>query len=137
MDINKVTLIGRLTRKPEARALASGQKLASFTVATNYLWKDLRTKEKRDKTEFHRVVAWGKLADIALRYLDKASRIYIEGRLQYRDWKDAKGSKRTSTDIIADEIIMLSPASTSVGNKSEDAFIKEEPSDKELVVEEV
>ncbi len=82
MDINKVTLIGRLTRKPEARNLPSGQRLAAFSLATNYIWKDHKTKEKRDKTEFHKITVWGKLAEIVLTYLDKGSRIYIEGRLQ-------------------------------------------------------
>ena len=107
MDINKVTLIGRLTRKPDEHDTPSGQRLASFSIATNYVWKDHKTKEKRDKTEFHKVTVWGRLAEIVLTYLDKGSRVYIEGRLQYRKWEDAEGEKRKSTDIIADEIIML------------------------------
>src|SRR5512145_2319654 len=94
MDINKVTLVGRLVRKPELRETASGQKVASFAVATNYMWRDYKTKEKHDATQFHRVVVWGKLADIAATYLDKASRVYLEGRLQYREWQDKEGKKR-------------------------------------------
>ena len=137
MDINKVTLIGRLTRKPEARVLASGQKLATFSLATNYLWRDMKSKEKKDKTEFHRVIVWGRLADIVATYLDRASRVYVEGRLQYRDWQDKSGQKRKSTDIIADEIIMLGHNGKSTQAKTEGAFAKEEPSEKELVVEEV
>ena len=125
-----MTLIGRVTRKPEGRDIPSGQKLATFSLATNYVWRDFKSKERKDKTEFHRVVVWGKLAEIGLTYLDKGSRIYGEGRLQHRAWQDAKGQKRTSTDIIADEIIMLSPHSS-------DEPTKEEPSENDLVVEEV
>ena len=137
MDINKVTLIGRLTRKPEARELPSGQRLASFTLATGYVWRDHKTKEKRDKTEYHRCIAWGKLAEIALTYLDRASRVYIEGRLQYRDWQDKEGRKRFSTDIIVDEIIMLGHNGKSTTAQTDAAMAKEEPSEKELVLEEV
>lgn len=137
MDINKITLVGRLTHDPEAKTLASGQKLTSFAVATNYLWRDYKTKEKRDKTEFHRVIAWGRLADIAAKYLEKGSRVYLEGRMTYRDWLDAKGQKRRTTDIIVDELIMLGHNGKSKSPASEEALAKEEPSEKELVVEEV
>ncbi len=136
MDINKVTLIGHLVRKPTERPLPSGQKLAQFNVATNYVWRDNRSKEKKDKTEFHTVIAWGKLADIVIAYLDKGSRIYIEGRLQYRTWRDAKEQTHKSTEIIADELIMLSPNGKGRKSSSDDAFAKEGPSEKELVVEE-
>jgi len=136
MDINKVTLIGRLVRKPTERPLPSGQKLAQFTVATNYVWRDYRSKEKKDKTEFHVVIAWGKLADIVIAYLDKGSRIYIEGRLQYRTWRDAKEQAHKSTEIIADELIMLSPSGKGRKSSPDDAFATEGPSEKELVVEE-
>jgi len=134
MDVNKVTLIGRLTRDPESKQIKNGQSLATFTVATNYFWKDAKTKEKKDKTEFHRVVAWGKLAEIVSNYLEKASRIYLEGRLQYRDWEDDKGMKRTQSDIVADEIVMLGHKGT---KDASDALVKEEPAASELVVESV
>lgn len=137
MDINKITLVGRLTHDPEARTLPSGQKLTTFSVATNYLWRDYKTKEKRDKTEFHRVIAWGRLADIVSNYLEKGSRVYLEGRLTYRDWQDAKGQKRKSSDIIIDELIMLGHNGKSSSKGSDEALAKEEPSEKELVVEEV
>ena len=130
MDVNKVTLIGRLTQKPEDKKGVSEQRLASFTIATNYIWKDWHTKEKKEQVEFHKVVVWGKLAEIVLTYLDKGSRIYLEGRLKTRKWEDQKKQKRSSTSIIADEIIML-------GSKSPDGPRKEEPSEQELVVEEV
>ena len=136
MDINKVTLTGRLTRKPEERTTPSGQRLASFSLATNHVWKDQKSKEKRDRTEFHRITVWGRLADIVTAYLDKGSRIYVEGRLQYRDWKDKAGQKRIMTEVIADEIIMLGHNGKSNAARTEGAFAKEEPSEKELVVEE-
>ena len=136
MDVNKVTLIGRLTDKPKERAIQSGQKLAHFGIATNYMWKDSKTKEKKEKTEFHDVTVWGKLAEIVLAYLEKGSRVYIEGRLQYSKWEDEAKQKRKSTDIIADEVIMLGHNGRSQ-KKSETAFAKEEPSEKELVVEKV
>ena len=135
MDINKVTLIGRLVRNPEARTVPSGQHLTTCTVATNYVWRDLRTKEKKDKSEFHKIVAWGKLADIMQQYLVKGSRVYIEGRLTYRDWQDAKGQKRTNTDVIADELIILSPSAKARAAQQPLPAV-EEPSEKELVTEE-
>lgn len=107
MDINKVTLIGRLMRKPEITKSESGQGVATFTIATNYIWRDFKTKERKDETQFHRVVVWGKLADIAGTYLAKGSRVYVEGRLLHRQFSDRKGVKQWRTDILGDEIIML------------------------------
>ena len=130
MDINKVTLIGRLTQDPEEKKGAPEQKLASFTIATNYIWKDYKTKQKKEQVEFHKVVVWGKLAEIVLSYLNKGSRVYLEGRLKTRKWEDQQGQKRSSTHVLADEIIML-------GGKPSGGRTKEEPSDQELVVEEV
>ncbi len=95
MDLNKVTLIGRLTAKPESVREASGQQSARFVLVTNYIWKDFKTKEKKETSESHQVVTWGKLAEICLTYLDKQSRVYVEGRLN------------KNGDIMADEIIML------------------------------
>ena len=132
MDINKVTLIGRLTHKPEAKTVPSGKPCASFSVATNYVWTDRHTKVEKDKTEFHLVVVWGKLAEITLDYLEKGSRIYLEGRLVHRAWEDRDGQKRKSTEVVADEIIML-------GSKPADkpASEEEEEDEQDLVVEEV
>ena len=136
MDINKITIIGRLTDKPKEQALESGQKLAKFSVATNYVWNDYKTKQKKEKVEFHDVTVWGKLAEIVLTYLDKGSRIYLEGRLQYRRWEDQDGKRRDSVAILADEIIMLGHSDKS-SDRSDGAFAKDEPSEQELVVEEV
>lgn len=92
-------LIGRLTRKPKSGTSATGHHEATFTVATNYAWREAETTDRKDVTEFHRVVVSGKLASIALTYLEKSSRVYIEGRL-------------ADHDIIADEIIMLGSLKT-------------------------
>ena len=106
MDINKVMLIGRLTQKPDAPAAATGPRRASFTVATNYTWNDGKRRTKT-AAEFHRVVVWGKLADIVATYLDKGARVYIEGRLVRRTVIGRDGAERETTDVVADEIIML------------------------------
>jgi single-strand DNA-binding protein len=107
MDINKVTLIGRLTGKPESTLTASGQRIATFTVSTNYQWRDSTTKKRKEQINSHRVVVWGKLADIAATYLAKGSRVYIEGRLSYQKFNDRKGVEHVRADVLADEIIML------------------------------
>lgn len=106
MDLNRATIIGRLTRDPELRSLASGRSVASFSVATGRQWTD-PSGQKQKQTEFHNVVVWGKLAETASQFLHKASRIYVEGRLQTRDWTGQDGVKRVRTEIIADSFIML------------------------------
>ena len=107
MDVNKITLVGRLLRKPKSTTEESGQPCAEFTLATNYAWRDEQNKQKKDETELHRVVVWGKLAEIAATYLDKGSRIYVEGRLQTRHGDDKDGNKRYTTEIKADRITLL------------------------------
>lgn len=106
MDLNKAMIIGRLTRDPEVRTTASGKNVASFSVATSYTWKDANGVQQ-EKTEFHNVIAWGKLGDICGQYLKKGKKTYIEGRLQTRDWVGQDGLKRYRTEIIADNMIML------------------------------
>lgn len=106
MDLNRVMIIGRLTRDPELRSLPSGKSVASFTVATGRQWTDA-SGQKQKSSEFHNVVCWGKLGETAGHYLHKASRIYVEGRLQTRDWTGQDGVKRTRTEIIAENFIML------------------------------
>lgn len=105
MDLNKVQLIGRLTRDPEIRTTPGGQNVASFSVATGYSWTD-QSGQKKEQTEFHNVVAWRKLADIVGQYLKKGSQIYIEGRLVTRSW-EKDGHKNYRTEIITDNMIML------------------------------
>lgn len=106
MDLNKVMLIGNVTRDPEARTTPSGVSVVSLGLATNFSWKDQQgTQQKR--AEFHNIVAWRKLADIISQYVKKGSRIYIEGRLQTRSWDDQSGTKRYRTEVVADNLILL------------------------------
>ena len=115
MDLNKVMLIGRLTKDPEMRSTASGQQVASFSLATNRYFKDT-AGAKQEKVEFHNITAWGKLAEICGQYLAKGRRAYIEGRLQTRDWVGQDGVRRYSTDIVAENLIMLdAPTGTGGG----------------------
>lgn len=106
MDLNKAMIIGRLTRDPEMRNTPQGTPVCSFSVATNMRWKDA-SGNPQEKTEYHDVVAWRKLAEICGQYLRKGSRIYAEGRLQTRSWDDQQGVKKYRTEIILDNMIML------------------------------
>jgi single-strand DNA-binding protein len=107
MDLNKVMLIGRLTRDPEVRTTPNGAKVASFGLATGFTWTD-QSGQKKEQTEFHNVVLWRGLAGIAEQYLKKGSQVYIEGRLQTRSWDDkTSGQKRYRTEVVADSMIML------------------------------
>ncbi len=104
--INKAILIGRLGRDPEVRVTPEGTMVTSFTLATDEQWKD-KNGEKVQRTEWHRIVTWGKLADICGQYLVKGKLVYIEGRIQTRSWEDKEGMKRSTTEIIASDMKML------------------------------
>ncbi len=105
--VNKVILIGNLGRDPEVRYSPNGSAVANCTLATTESWKDKNSGEKQEKTEWHRVVFFGRLAEIAGEYLKKGSQIYIEGRLQTRKWQDKEGQDRYTTEIVANEMQML------------------------------
>jgi len=105
--INKVILIGNLGRDPEVRYTASGSAVANVAVATSESWKDKQTGEKREQTEWHRVVLFGKLGEIAGEYLKKGAKVYIEGRLQTRKWQGQDGQDRYTTEIVASDMQML------------------------------
>ncbi|MBU4315506.1 single-stranded DNA-binding protein [Patescibacteria group bacterium] len=105
-SLNKAMVIGNLTRDPELRQTGSGQAVCSFGVATNRTWKDA-SGEKQEQTEFHNIVAWGKLAEIINQYLKKGNKIFVEGRLQTRDWEGQDGVKRYRTEIVAENMVML------------------------------
>ena len=109
MDLNKAMLIGNLTRDPEIRNTTTGQPVASFTVVTNYVWTD-QAGQRQEKAEFHNIVAWRRLADICRQYLHKGSKVYVEGRLQTRDWLAQDNTKRYRTELVADNLIMLDRA---------------------------
>jgi single-strand DNA-binding protein len=114
MDLNKATIIGRLTRDPEVKTTPQGVSVCSFGVATNFVWSD-QQGQKQERVEFHNVVAWRKLADICGQYLRKGSKIYLEGRLQTREWQGQDGNKRQKTEIVADNMIMLDSRGSQVG----------------------
>jgi len=100
-------IIGNLTRDPEVKNTATGKNVASFSVATSLVWKD-QSGQKQEKTEFHNIVAWARLAEIVGQYLKKGSKVYVEGRLQTRDWTGQDGVKRYRTEIVCENMIMLS-----------------------------
>ncbi|MBV8877229.1 MAG: single-stranded DNA-binding protein [Gammaproteobacteria bacterium] len=105
--INKVILIGNLGADPETRAMPSGTTVANLRVATSESWRDKQTGEQQERTEWHRVALFGRLAEIAAEYLRKGSQVYIEGSLRTRKWQDKQGNERYSTEIIGNELQML------------------------------
>ncbi len=115
MNLNKVMIIGNLTRDPEIRSTPNGAQVASFSVATSQVWAD-QNGQKQERTEFHNLVAWRKLAEIVGQYMHKGSKVYVEGRLQTRDWAGQDGVKRYRTEIIVDNLIMLDRAGGQGGN---------------------
>ncbi|MBE9581867.1 MAG: single-stranded DNA-binding protein [Proteobacteria bacterium] len=105
--INKVILIGRLGKDPEVRYTADGTAVANFSIATSDEWKDKGTGEKKERTEWHRIVAWRRLGEICGEYLSKGRQVYVEGSLQTREWEDQDGKKRWTTEIVARNMQML------------------------------
>jgi single-strand DNA-binding protein len=105
--VNKVILVGNLGRDPEVRYTASGTPVANFTMATTERWNDPSSGERKEKTEWHRIVVWGKQAEIAGEYLRKGRQVYVEGSLQTREWTDREGNKRQTTEIRAQRFQML------------------------------
>jgi single-strand DNA-binding protein len=104
--VNKVTLIGNLGSDPETRTTPSGTKVATFNLATNEGWTG-KDGTRQERTEWHRIVAWGKLADICEQYLRKGRQVYIEGRLTTRSWEDKQGGQKKTTEIVAQTMLML------------------------------
>src|SRR5210317_295238 len=105
--VNKVILVGNLGKDPEIKYTASGAAIANLTIATSDSWNDKQTGEKVEKTEWHRVVAFQRLAEIMGEYLKKGSQVYIEGKLQTRKWQDQNGQDRYTTEIVANDMQML------------------------------
>lgn len=105
--VNKVLLVGHLGKDPETRYSPDGKAVANVTIATSEQWKDKTSGEKQERTEWHRVVFFGRLAEIVDQYVKKGAQIYVEGRLQTRKWKDKEGNDRYTTEIVANEMQML------------------------------
>ncbi len=112
MNLNRAMIIGNLTRDPELRTIPTGQNVCNFSIATSSQWTD-SAGQKQERTEYHTIVAWGKLADICGQYLAKGKKAYVEGRLQTRDWETQDGQKRQRTEIVCENMIILSPPSGS------------------------
>ena len=105
--VNKVILVGNLGKDPEVRYMANGNAVANITLATTDSWKDKQTGEQQEKTEWHRIVMFRRLGEIAGEYLKKGSQVYIEGKLQTRKWQDNSGNDRYTTEIVANDMQML------------------------------
>src|SRR5213082_568034 len=105
--VNKVILVGNLGKDPEVRYTPSGQAVANFTIATNENWTD-KSGQKQERTEWHRIGVWGKQAELCGEYLTKGRQVYIEGRLQTREWTNKEGAKQYTTEVVANQVVFLS-----------------------------
>ena len=128
-SVNKVILVGNLGKDPEVRHLENGAAVANFSIATSETYKDRKTGEKVSQTEWHNIVAWRGLAEIAERYLKKGHKVYIEGKLKTRSWQDQDGNNKYSTEVITDNLTMLGSANLndSKSNFGEQQINKIEP----------
>lgn len=127
-SLNRVQLIGNLTRDPELRYTPNGTAVCSFSIATNRTWKT-EAGEKREETEFHRIVAWNKLAELCSQFLTKGRKVYVEGRLTTRSWTGQDGNQRTTTEIVIQDMILLDRRPEGVGvseNGAEPTVAEEE-----------
>ncbi len=116
---NKAILVGRLGSDPEVRYTPSGVAVANFNIATSEEWKDKDTGEKKERTEWHRIVAWSRLGEICGEYLSKGRQVYIEGRIQTRSWEDRDGNKRYTTEIVASDVQFLGGRDAGPGARAE------------------
>lgn len=132
MNFNKVVLVGRLTNDPQLRNTPSGQPVCSFGLATNRIWNDRTSGEKKKQVEFHNIVLWRRLAEIASQYLTKGSLVLIEGRLQTRSWEDQSGAKKQRTEIVG-ESLQLAPKAFPREAPSQQASSQETPSPQEKI----
>jgi single-strand DNA-binding protein len=126
--INKAIIVGTLGRDPEVKYTAGGSAVVNVSVATNEAWKDKTTGENVEKTEWHRIVIFGKLAEIAAQYLKKGSQVYFEGKIQTRKWQDQSGQDRYTTEIVANDMQMLGGRADASGGTSD--FKPQQPASK-------
>lgn len=125
-SVNKVILVGNLGKDPEVRAMQDGSKVVSFSIATSEMWKDKTTGERKDKTEWHRIVVFNpNLCDVCEKYLRKGSKVYVEGQLQTRKWQDQSGAEKYTTEVVLGrfrgELSLLDSKSDNVGATGENA----------------
>jgi single-strand DNA-binding protein len=116
-SVNKVILVGRLGKDPELKYTASGTPFCRFSIATSDVWNDKASGERQEKTEWHNIVVWDRLAEICNQYLTKGKQVYIEGALQTREWDDQEGIKRRITEIRARDMVMLGSATEGAGGQ--------------------
>lgn len=135
MDLNRITIIGNMTRDPEVRTTPNGKSVASFSVATNRYWTD-QNGQKQKEVEYHNVVLWTKLADVAGQYLHKGNKIYVEGRVRTREWTAQDGTKRTRTEIIGENMIMLGTRPAGAGSAGQ-VQSAQESGPQEVIEEEI
>ena len=135
-EVNKVILIGRLGKDPETKFTQGGVAIARFSMATDESWKD-QSGEQQQRTEWHNIVAWRRLAEICGQYLMKGKLVYIEGRLQTRSWEDKEGNKRTTTEIQADKMVMLSGGKPEEGRETTAAPISDSSSENEITDDDI
>ncbi len=117
-SLNRVMLLGRVGKDPEVRYTGSGRAVATFTMATSQRWRD-QDGSDQERTEWHRIVAWGRLGEICGEYLGKGKQVYVEGRIQSREWEDQDGNKRTTFEIIASDLILLGGSGGEQASRSE------------------
>jgi single-strand DNA-binding protein len=134
-NLNKVMLIGNLTRDPEIRYTPQGNAVASFVVATNREW--VSEGEKKQAADFHNIVAWNKLAEICSQLLAKGTKVYVEGRLQTRNWEDAQGSRKYKTEIVIEDMIVLARAKVDNGGEEELSQDAVEDTTDEVIFEDI
>lgn len=130
-SLNKVMLIGNMARDPELRYTPSGTAVCSFSLATNRSWTPSDGSERKEETEFHRVVAWNKLAELCSQLLTKGRKVYIEGRLQTRSWDTPEGEKKYTTEIVAEDMVLLDSRRPEDGGESHFASKADEPATEE------
>jgi single-strand DNA-binding protein len=122
--VNKVIIVGRLGKDPEVRYTPNGQAVANFTVATSENWTDKTSGQKQEKTEWHRIVVWGRLAELSRDYLKKGRQVYVDGRLQTRSWDDKDGVKKYITEIVANSIQFLGASPDKVESTTSDEGVE-------------
>jgi len=133
--VNKVIIVGNLGADPDAKSMPSGKMVANFSVATTESWNDRDTGERQEKTEWHRVVFFGRIAEIADQYLKKGSQVYVEGKLQTRKWEDRDGNERWTTEIVGSQLEMLGDrmgSGSSQSNNMDQSTSKSDFSDDEF-----
>ncbi|MEX0798739.1 MAG: single-stranded DNA-binding protein [Bacteriovoracaceae bacterium] len=122
MSVNKVILLGRLGQDPELKYTPSGAAVCNFSMATSESWSDKNTGQKQEKTEWHRIVVWGKLAELCNQYLSKGRQAFVEGRIQTRSWEDKEGNKRYTTEINANTVQFIGGASANTNSSNDSSY---------------